>query len=100
MKMMTLTPNIIARERNYNKSVGRGLTGGVLVVQVIPGSPAEVGGLLAGDIIVEFDEKPVTNTRHILDRIGSTIGRSIATQVVRDGEVLHLAIRTAESTSL
>lgn len=102
MKMMTLTPAIIARERRFHAKGmgdGSGFDGGVLVVQVIPGSPAENGGLCVGDIITMFDGKPVHTTRHVLDRIGSEIGRPIRVRVLREGEPEELTIRTSESTS-
>ena len=90
----------IASPPRYNRSLtGSDFVGGVLVVQIVPASPAERGGLKAGDIITVFDGKPVSNTRHILERIGSKIGRAIALSIVRDGEAVELTIRTSESTA-
>lgn len=33
--------------------------------QVVPGSPAEKGGLLSGDVIVEFDGQSITTVRQV-----------------------------------
>ena len=98
MKVMMLTPAIIERERRFNRSLDANKAG-VLVVQVIPGSPADQGGLQAGDIIVAFDDKPVTNTRHILERVGSEIGRKINVTLLRDGTEHQVVVETSESTS-
>ncbi|MEK7386434.1 MAG: PDZ domain-containing protein [candidate division NC10 bacterium] len=41
---------------------------GVVIVEVIEGAPAEKAGLKAGDIVVAFDGRPVTETR-LLQRL-------------------------------
>jgi len=41
---------------------------GVVIVEVIEGAPAERAGLKAGDIVVAFDDRPVTETR-LLQRL-------------------------------
>lgn len=41
---------------------------GVVIVEVIEGTPAERAGLRAGDIVVGFDDRPVTETR-LLQRL-------------------------------
>ena len=42
---------------------------GVLVVQVQPGSPAENVGLQPGDVITEFDAKPVTSSSGLVAQV-------------------------------
>ncbi len=44
---------------------------GVLVNEVVPGSPAENGGLQPGDVIVKFDGKDVKEAREIVDSVQS-----------------------------
>jgi S1-C subfamily serine protease len=41
---------------------------GVVIVEVIEGAPAEKAGLKAGDLVVAFDDRPVTETR-VLQRL-------------------------------
>ncbi len=41
---------------------------GVVIVEVIEGAPAERAGLRAGDIVVGFEDRPVTETR-LLQRL-------------------------------
>jgi serine protease Do len=54
MSLETLTPD---------KATAMGLTGtdGVVVTQVVPGSPAVEAGIRLGDVIVEVDKTPIGN---------------------------------------
>lgn len=56
---------------------------GVLVPQVIPGSPAERAGIRAGDVIIEFDGVPITKASQIVDRLGDKVGVSFKVIVKR-----------------
>jgi putative serine protease PepD len=42
---------------------------GVLVNEVVPGSPAENAGLQAGDVITKFDGKDVTEAKDVVDSV-------------------------------
>jgi hypothetical protein len=46
-----------------------GIPGGVLVIEVLPGGPAEKKGLEAGDIITEYENAPVRSAAELLARI-------------------------------
>ncbi|CAM9865642.1 unnamed protein product, partial [Sphacelaria rigidula] len=54
---------------------------GVMILSVTPGGAAEAAGLRFGDLITEFDGKPVTTTTDVLQRIGREVGRSIEVTV-------------------
>jgi len=71
---------------------------GVLVTDVEPDSPAERAGLRAGDIIVAFDEKPVTGIDD-LHRLLATerIGARTTIEALRNADKLELAIVPDES---
>lgn len=56
---------------------------GVLVPQVIPGSPAERAGIRAGDVIIQFDGVPITKASQIVDRLGDKVGVSFKVIVKR-----------------
>jgi len=68
-----------------NESGRERRTPAVIVVEVKPGSPAEACGLKPGDVLVSFDNRPVSSTSDIHDRLGYEIGRSIDI-VVRRGD--------------
>ena len=60
---------------------------GALVGGVTPGSPADEAGLKAGDVIVEFNGKKVTDSRHLRLMVGQTApGASVSVKVLRDGK--------------
>jgi serine protease Do len=74
-----------------------GRAAGVEVVEVVPGSPAERGGLRAEDLIVALDAVAVEGVDD-LQRLMSAerIGSSVALSVVRDGRVVELRLVPAE----
>uniref|UniRef100_A0A8C6KVY6 Serine protease HTRA2, mitochondrial n=1 Tax=Nothobranchius furzeri TaxID=105023 RepID=A0A8C6KVY6_NOTFU len=47
------------------------ISGGVLVQQVVPNTPAERGGIKAGDVIVKLDGQPVQTTEDIQNMLQS-----------------------------
>lgn len=55
------------------------------VPQVIPGSPAEKGGLREGDVIVEIDGKEVVTARQLIEAMGKDVGRALTVRVLRSG---------------
>jgi S1-C subfamily serine protease len=72
----TMTPTLAAQ---YNLAA----TSGALIVEVFPGSPAQKAGLVAGDIIVGFDSKPVTSdTQLVADTAAKLPGQTINLTVV------------------
>ena len=64
---------------------------GALVASVAPGSPAERAGLEAGDVITEFDGRPVARAEDLPRAVATTpIGRAVRVTVLRDGKPLAL----------
>ena len=71
----------------------------VILGDVAPGSPADVAGLQAGDIIWKLDGKVIENARQLNVNIyGKEIGSSIELVVIRDGEQLTRTVKVAERT--
>ena len=57
---------------------------GVLVRQVFNNSPAEIAGLLPGDIVIDIDGVPVTDFRHLSRIVGGVpVGESAEFRVFR-----------------
>ena len=74
---------------------------GALVGDVTPGSPAEKAGLKSGDIIVEFDGKKVTDSRHLkLEVARVQPGHEATVKVLRDGstKTFEVAVREMPGT--
>jgi hypothetical protein len=73
-----------------------GSTPGLRVTGVTPGSPADVGGMKAGDIVVELDGKPVTDLETYTAALYSKKpGDTITVIVVRGAERVSLTITLA-----
>jgi len=71
--------------------------GGLMVLHVEPGGPADKAGIVLGDVIVELQGKPALDTDHIQDVLASAkINDKIATTVIRGGTPLELSIILGE----
>jgi S1-C subfamily serine protease len=71
---------------------------GVILIHVESQSPAELGGLLLGDILVDWEGTPVAdpaNIRAFLNR-GDCIGQQVKLGVIRGGVLMELPIEIAE----
>ncbi len=68
------------------QSFGLDQAGGVLVAEVVDGSPAAAAGLQAGDIILEMDGEPVAGNSTFRNRVAMVEpGRTVALLIFRDG---------------
>jgi serine protease Do len=68
---------------------------GALVAQLVPGSPAEKGGLLSGDIITAFNGQEINFATDLPHRVGRVKpGADAKLNIVRNGKgkVIHLEI--------
>ena len=73
--------------------------GGAIVVGLKPNSPAAKAGLQRGDIILTFDNKPVTDVRALARAAAEAkIGAPAPAQVWRNGNALELSIPVVEYT--
>jgi len=74
---------------------------GALVGDVTPRSPAEKAGLKSGDVIIEFNGKKVTDSRHLKLEVGRTApGETVAMKVLRDGttKTFEVAVNAVPGT--
>ncbi|HSP20467.1 MAG TPA: trypsin-like peptidase domain-containing protein [Myxococcaceae bacterium] len=86
LSVVDLTPEVA-------RAFGRPSYSGVMVSDVIAGSPAQRAGLLAGDIIVEVDRTPVQRAQALRWKVArSGPGRSIHVRVARSGHPLWVAL--------
>jgi serine protease Do len=78
-------------------SLGIDTAKGILVAQVNEGSPAAEAGLRAGDLIVAYDEKPVTDIGSFRNQVSLTPpGTRKSLTVLRDGERESLTVTIGE----
>jgi len=70
---------------------------GVVVVGVAEGSPAESGGILVGDVIVAFDDKPVRSPMDILELLEERrTGHAVVVGLVRGGTPENITVTIGE----
>ena len=69
---------------------------GVLVGQVMPGSPADRAGVRVGDLIVSIDDATVEHGRDIRRALSDTAGSGLDIDVVRDGRAMKLTVQMPE----
>ncbi|MGF1541009.1 MAG: HhoA/HhoB/HtrA family serine endopeptidase [Pleurocapsa sp.] len=67
---------------------------GVLIVRVIPRSPAAVGGLKPGDLIQRVGDRLVENSLQVQEQVElSSIGQTLLVQILREGEVKTVKVK-------
>src|SRR5574341_406404 len=70
---------------------------GVLVSDVLDESPAKRAGFERGDVIVEFDGKPVENPTQLRNLVAQTvIGKKVAVKFIREKRTKTLEVTIAE----
>ncbi len=80
---------VVIQEVNKDLAESFGLkqAKGALVAQLVPGSPAEAGGLLSGDIITAFNGQDINLSSDLPHRVGRIKPGSIARlSIVRNGK--------------
>ncbi|MCD8490254.1 MAG: trypsin-like peptidase domain-containing protein [Desertifilum sp.] len=98
VQIANLTPQL-AQENNSNPNAPFEVpeVTGVLVVRVMPNTPAAEAGLRRGDVITQINGTTVTTAdqlQRIIDRSG--VGKSLPITVRRGSQTLQLAVRTAQ----
>ncbi|MGD1859667.1 MAG: HhoA/HhoB/HtrA family serine endopeptidase [Leptolyngbyaceae cyanobacterium] len=98
VQIATLTPDI-ARRNNDDPNAGLLLpeVSGVLIVRVIPNTPAADAGLRRGDVVLSIDGEAIASADVLQRRVeNSEIGQTLRLKVERGGEMQQLEVVTAE----
>ena len=98
VQMISLTPQL-AKENNNdpNSPFLVPPVRGVLVVKVLPNTPAQLAGLRRGDVITKIDGKTITSASTLQDTVESSkVGQVLTFTVLRRDQVLQLPVRTGQ----
>lgn len=97
IQMVTLTPEIKERINNeLGDRINLTTDRGVLLVNVVPRSPASVAGLKSGDVIRSINSQPVNKIEEVQKLVeNSKIGNSLQMQVERNGQITQVAVKPA-----
>ena len=95
IQMVELTPEL---KQSINSAPNSGLNvdedRGVLVVKVMPDSPAAKAGLRAGDVIQKLNGQAVTDADTVQQAVeNSSVAKDLRLDLRRNGQSLNLAVR-------
>lgn len=98
VQMVKITPEL-ARENNKDANTTFLIpeVEGVLVVRVLPNTPAEVGGIRRGDVIVKVNNQLIKDPNQLQKLVETTgINQNLKLAIVRQDQKLELNIKTAQ----
>ncbi|MEM8720241.1 MAG: HhoA/HhoB/HtrA family serine endopeptidase [Cyanobacteria bacterium P01_G01_bin.39] len=102
VQMRTLTPELAQRNNsNPNSPFAIPEVEGVLVVRVLPNTPAEASGLRLGDVITAIDGQPITDAGQLQGVVdGSGLNKALQFTVKRGDRTLKLRVVTTQLEGL
>ncbi len=98
VQMITLTPEL-ARKNNSDPNSAFFIpeAEGVLVMRVMPDTPAERAGIRRGDVIVSVDNKPITDASQLQSLVeNSGLNANLKFKILRGDRTLTLNVKTAQ----
>jgi len=98
VQMVSLTPEIAAENnQDPNSPFEVPEVNGVLVVRVLPKTPAAAAGIRRGDVILQIDGKPVTTAEQLQNLVeNSRLGQTLQIKVQRGNQSVLLPVKTGE----
>ncbi|MEY3868589.1 MAG: hypothetical protein RLZZ338_2480 [Cyanobacteriota bacterium] len=96
IQMIALTPEV-KQEINSNPNSGLSILEdkGVLIVKVIPNSPAAKAGLRAGDVIEKINTQEVKDANSVQQIVESSqVGNTLQISLKRNGQSLNLGVKS------
>ncbi|MGL5063963.1 MAG: HhoA/HhoB/HtrA family serine endopeptidase [Microcoleus sp.] len=98
IQMVALTPEI-AKENNADPNAPLIVpeVAGVLVMRVLPNTPAEKAGIRKGDVIVQIDSQAVTTAEQLQNLVeNSQIGQTLKLKLLRGSQSKVVGVQTAQ----
>ncbi|KAM3091704.1 HhoA/HhoB/HtrA family serine endopeptidase [Phormidesmis sp. 146-35] len=98
VQMTTLTPEI-AQQNNSdpNSPFTVPELNGVIVVRVLPNTPAAIAGIRRGDVVTQIDGVKVASAEQLQTIVeNSRLGQTLKVQIQRGDQTQQLAVKTAE----
>ncbi|XP_057721644.1 putative protease Do-like 14 isoform X1 [Arachis stenosperma] len=87
LKMLDLNDTLIA-ELKLRSATFPDVDKGILVPMVTPGSPGQRAGFRPGDVVIEFDGKPVQSMKEVIEIMEDRVGVPMKVVVKREGNKL------------
>jgi S1-C subfamily serine protease len=101
IQMENLTPELAkANNTDPNSPINVPEVNGVLVVRVVPNSPAASAGLRRGDVILQIDKQPVTTGEQLQNIVeNSRIGQTLQLKIQRGNQTQQIGVKAGELES-
>ncbi|XP_010524872.1 PREDICTED: putative protease Do-like 14 [Tarenaya hassleriana] len=87
LKMLELNDMIVAQLKERDPTFPD-VNRGILISMASPGSPADRAGFRPGDVVVQFDGKPVETIKEIIEILDDRIGKPMKAVVKRSNNTL------------
>lgn len=92
IQMAAITPELTEQLKS-NQELKVTEEEGILIVDVVPGSPADKAGIVAGDVIQEIDGESVSEPDEVQQAVEKTeVGNELPIRLQRDGEQVNLNV--------
>lgn len=95
IQMVSLTPEVKQRINSLpNSNVRVQADRGILIVRVVPGSPADTAGLRPGDVIQQINNQPVITpnaVQQIIEKSG--VGANVPMQLQRNDRTVQVTVQ-------
>lgn len=98
VQMVTLTPELAKQNNDDPNSMFEiPEVKGVLIMRVVPNSPAAKAGIRRGDVIVQVDNQPITSAEQLQSVVeDSVLGQKLQVKIQRGNQTQVFSVRTAE----
>jgi len=85
----------VTLSENQQRAAGR--SEALLIAAVTSGSPAAAGGVLVGDVLLDFDGTPTETPEDLLDLLmGDRVGRPVTLRLLRGNSVSEVKVSVGE----
>ncbi|NJL51416.1 MAG: PDZ domain-containing protein, partial [Hydrococcus sp. SU_1_0] len=93
IQMAQITPQL-KQELKSQKDLAVDATEGILIVEVVPDSPADRAGLKSGDVINNIAGQKITTADQVQQAVEKTdVGQKINLGLIRNDKQLDLAVK-------
>ncbi|MFM6082924.1 MAG: PDZ domain-containing protein, partial [Dolichospermum sp.] len=97
IQMVTLTPEVKEKiTTRFGDKINLAANQGILLVRIVPNSPAAIAGLRSGDVIKSINNQPVFKVYEVQKLVeNSKIGIPLQLEVERNGRTFQVLVKPA-----